>query len=113
MNYRNEPSELRYAFYGSVYVIYKPTYEYGLGEESGRCMLVDWWSLDADIPAAVAEESVLIIVDSLPYNYVYAASSFPTVKSGVWRMEGTIGVYAFHLDPGVPFKRSVRSALTW
>ena len=113
MNYRNEPSELRYAFYGSVYVIYKPTYEYGPGEEAGRCILVDWWSLDDDIPMSVAEESVLIIADSLPYNYVYAPSSFPTVKSGVWRMEGTIGVYAFHLDPGVPFKRGVRSALTW
>ena len=113
MNLKNEPSELRYAFYGSVYVMYKPTYEHGPGEEAGRCILVDWWSLDDDIPMSVAEESVLIIVDSLPYNYVYAASGFPGVKPEVWRMEGTIGVYAFHLDPGVPFKRGVWSALTW
>ncbi len=113
MNYKNEPSELHYAFYGSVHVIYKPTYEYGPDEKDGRCILLDWWSDDKDIPGRVVDDSVLIIVDSLPYNYVYAASSFPTVKSDVWRMEGTIGVYAFHLDPGVPFKRGVWSSVTW
>jgi GNAT superfamily N-acetyltransferase len=119
MNYRNEPSELRYAFYGTVYVVYKPTYEHAVSgkehaeEEAGRCMLVDWWSLDSHIPMSDLEESVLIIVDSLPYNYVYAASTFPSVNGRVWRVEGTIGVYAFHLDPGVPFKRCVRSAVTW
>lgn len=113
MNYRNEPTELHYAFYGTVYVVYKPTYEFADGEETGRCMLVDWWSLDTHIPMSELEESVLIIVDSLPYNYVYAASTFPSVNGRVWRVEGTIGVYAFHLDPGVPFKRAVRSAVTW
>jgi hypothetical protein len=111
-NHRNYPSEIRYTFYGTVYVLYKPTYEYGPGEEAGRGILLDWWSLDPHIPLEELERTVLIIMDSLPYNYVYAPSVFPTVKSGVWRMEGTIGVYAFHLDPGVPFKRAVRSAAT-
>lgn len=112
-DHRNIPSEIRYAFYGAVYVLYKPTYEYGPGEEAGRAILVDWWSLDSHIPLKELEESVLIIMDSLPYNYVYAPSVFPTVKTGYWRVEGTIGMYVFHLDPGVPFKRAVRSAVSW
>lgn len=98
----NYETELYTTSYNETTVIYKPTHEYGENETAGRAIVVAWHGHAADYEAAL---------DKIPYDYIYAPSSFPHNRPQ-WTVQGAIGLYIFHADPGIPYSRPLYSQLT-
>jgi hypothetical protein len=98
----NYETELYTTSYNETTVIYKPTHEYGENETTGRAIVVAWHGHAADYEAAL---------DKIPYDYIYAPSSFPHNRPQ-WTVQGAIGLYIFHADPGIPYSRPLYSQLT-
>jgi hypothetical protein len=109
-------SELFVISYRENHVIYRPTWEYGPGEQKGRAIIVAWYSSYETIIENVHDNdegrTYDTIVDCIPCDYVYAPSNVPRSSAKEWRTEGSIGTYAFHVDPGTPFEKSLYSAIT-
>lgn len=106
----NYETELMVASYNDCHVIYKPTWEHTNEDiSSSHAIVIAWYGLE---DASTCYEKAL---DTIPHSYIYAPTTFPYDKnagSGFWTMKGSIGLYAFHLDPGVPYTRAVYSQLT-
>lgn len=113
----NYETELSVASYNGFHVIFKPTWEYKVGEKLGRAIVVGWYAEDSTIHEGEQDNDIgqdyETIINHLPFDYMYAPSKFPHMtKVGHWSKEGTIGVYAVLIDPGKPFRRAVFSAVS-
>lgn len=117
----NHETELWVATYNSMHVIFKPTWEFSKGEKKGRAIVIDWYSHEPTLKIYQGNQDnnigqdYEIIINHLPYDYIYAPTNFPhmtKIESTRWSMEGAIGLYGVMIDPGTPFRRTVLSQLT-
>ena len=114
----NHETELQVASYNALHVIYKPTWEFSKDEAKGKAIVIAWYCGETAIRIHKGPQDNDIgqdyetIVNHIPYDFIYAPSSFPhitKVESTKWSVQGMMGVYCANIDPGIPFSRTLLS----